>query len=54
VLSYADAYVILVVLFVGIVFLLPWMRRVRVDQTGPKTTRVASDSAEAVSGAAAD
>jgi DHA2 family multidrug resistance protein len=54
VLSYADAYVILVVLFVGIVFLLPLMRRVRVDQTGPKTTRVAGDSAEAVSGAAAD
>jgi hypothetical protein len=54
VLAYADAYVFLVILFVGIVFLLPWMRRVRVDQTGPKAARPAGDRAEAVSGAAAD
>ena len=54
VLAYADAYVFLVILFVGIVFLLPWMRRVRVDQTGPKATRPAGDRAEAVAGAAAD
>ena len=35
-LAYADVYVILVVLFTGILFLLPWMRRVRIDQAGPK------------------
>ena len=34
VLAYIDAYMVLVVLF--IVFLLPWMRRVRADQTGPR------------------
>ncbi len=35
VLAYADAYVVLLVLFGGIILLLPFMRRVRVDQTGP-------------------
>jgi MFS transporter, DHA2 family, multidrug resistance protein len=38
VLAYADAYVVLLVIFVGIILLLPFMRRVRADQTGPKTT----------------
>jgi DHA2 family multidrug resistance protein len=35
VLAYEDVYVFLVVLFVGLLFLIPWMRRVRADQTGP-------------------
>ena len=35
VLAYGDVYVLLVVLFVGLLFLIPWMRRVRADQTGP-------------------
>ena len=54
VLAYADAYVVLVILFVGIVLVLPLMRRVRVDQTGPKAARPAVGRAEAGSAAAAD
>jgi hypothetical protein len=38
VLAYSDVYVVLVVLFVGLLFLIPWMRRVRADQTGPAAT----------------
>jgi DHA2 family multidrug resistance protein len=38
VLAYGDAYMILLVLFGGIILLLPLMRRVRVDQTGPKAS----------------
>jgi DHA2 family multidrug resistance protein len=34
VLAYGDAYVMLVVLFVGLLFVVPLMRRVRVEQTG--------------------
>jgi DHA2 family multidrug resistance protein len=34
--AYVDNYVMLTVLFVGILFMLPWLRRVRVDQTGPR------------------
>ena len=37
VLAYGDAYVLLLILFGGIILLLPFMRRVRVDQTGPKS-----------------
>ena len=36
VLAYIDVYMLLVVLFTAILFLLPLMRRVRVDQTGPR------------------
>lgn len=36
VLAYLDVYMLLTVIFVGVLFLLPWMRRVRVEQTGPK------------------
>jgi hypothetical protein len=36
VLAYIDAYMVLVVLFTGILFLRPWMQRVRADQTGPR------------------
>jgi hypothetical protein len=35
VLAYADIYILLVFLFVGLLFLIPWMRRVRADQTEP-------------------
>jgi DHA2 family multidrug resistance protein len=35
VLSYADAYVLLLGLFLGLILLLPWMRRVRPDASGP-------------------
>ena len=35
VLAYRDLYVILTLLFTAVVFLLPWMRRVRVEQTEP-------------------
>ena len=38
VLAYSDVYVFLVVLFIGLLFLIPWMRRIRADQTGPATT----------------
>jgi DHA2 family multidrug resistance protein len=48
VLAYADAYVVLVAIFVGIILLLPFMRRVRVDQTGPKAGRGAPARAEPV------
>jgi hypothetical protein len=34
--AYADVYVILVFLFTGILLLIPWMRRVRAEQTGPQ------------------
>jgi DHA2 family multidrug resistance protein len=30
--AYVDTYVVLVVLFTGILFMLPWLRRVRIDQ----------------------
>ena len=33
VLSYVDVYLLLVVLFIGLLFLIPWMRRIRTDQT---------------------
>ena len=36
VLAYIDAYMMLVVLFAGILLLLPWLRRVRVEHTGPR------------------
>jgi DHA2 family multidrug resistance protein len=36
VLAYRDIYVFLTVLFTAVIFLLPWMRRVRVEQTGPQ------------------
>jgi MFS transporter, DHA2 family, multidrug resistance protein len=32
VLAYIDVYLLLVVLFVGLLFLVPWMRRIRTDQ----------------------
>jgi DHA2 family multidrug resistance protein len=35
-LAYIDVYSVLVVMFTGVLFLLPWMRRVRVEQTGPR------------------
>jgi DHA2 family multidrug resistance protein len=42
VLAYADVYVILVVLFTAVVFTLPLMRRVRVEQTGSSRDRAAA------------
>jgi len=36
VLAYIDVYMLLVVLFTGILFILPLMRRVRADQAGPR------------------
>jgi DHA2 family multidrug resistance protein len=39
VLSYADVYVVLVILFVAILFILPVMRRVRAEQTGPRAAQ---------------
>src|SRR4029079_14627712 len=38
VLAYGDVYLLLVVLFTGLLFLIPWMRRVRADQTGPSAS----------------
>jgi DHA2 family multidrug resistance protein len=35
-LAYIDTYVMLVVLFTGLLLMLPWLRRVRVDQPGPR------------------
>jgi DHA2 family multidrug resistance protein len=35
-LAYIDTYAVLVVLFTGLLLMLPWLRRVRLDQTGPK------------------
>ena len=52
VLAYADAYFVLLILFGGIILLLPFMRRVRVDQTGPKTTAKAAARPEAIPEAA--
>ncbi len=39
VLAYSDVYILLVVLFIGLLFLIPLMRRVRPDQTGPAVER---------------
>jgi DHA2 family multidrug resistance protein len=36
VLAYVDVYMVLVVMFTAILFMLPWMRRVRIDQTAPR------------------
>jgi hypothetical protein len=36
--AYADVYLMLTVIFGAIILLLPWMRRIRVEQTGPKPT----------------
>jgi len=38
VLAYEDVYVILVFLFSALLFLIPWMRRIRSDHTGQATT----------------
>ena len=42
VLAYGDAYLLLTVVFSAVILLLPWMRRVRVEQTDqrPSTARV--------------
>ena len=42
------------VAYLNCAYMSPLMRRVRVDQTGPKAARPAEGRAEAVSGAAAD
>src|SRR6185436_5937536 len=44
VLSYADAYIVLVGLFIAIICLLPWLRRVRAD-SGPTASRPAPRAA---------
>jgi MFS transporter, DHA2 family, multidrug resistance protein len=36
VLAYGDVYALLVALFVGLLFLIPWMHRVRAEHTGPE------------------
>ena len=36
VLAYGDAYFMLTVVFSAVILLLPWMRRVRMEQTGPR------------------
>ena len=38
VLAYGDVYIFLVALFLVLLLLIPWMRRVRADQTGPATS----------------
>ena len=45
VLAYIDVYWLLVVLFSGVLFLLPWLRRVRVDQTGPRPRKAEGEEA---------
>jgi len=42
----------LTVLFVGILFMLPWLRRVRVDQTGPRQPEKADGRVEGLPAAA--
>jgi DHA2 family multidrug resistance protein len=42
-LAYIDVYSMLVVMFTGILFLLPWMRRVRLDQAGPRPGKEEAD-----------
>ena len=36
VLAYDDAYSMLTVVFSAVILLLSWMRRVRIEQTGPR------------------
>jgi MFS transporter, DHA2 family, multidrug resistance protein len=36
ILAYGDAYVLLTIIFSSVILLLPFMRRVRVEQTGPR------------------
>ena len=50
--AYVDNYVMLTVLFVGILFMLPWLRRVRVDQTGPQKPEKADGRVEGLPAAA--
>jgi MFS transporter, DHA2 family, multidrug resistance protein len=38
VLAYGDVYLMLTVIFTAVVLLLPWMRRIRVEQTGPEAS----------------
>ena len=38
VLAYGDAYFMLTIVFSGVILLLPWMRRVRVEQTEQRPT----------------
>ena len=38
VLAYSDVYILLVFLFIGLLFLIPWMRRVRAEQTDTTTS----------------
>jgi DHA2 family multidrug resistance protein len=52
VLSYADVYVVLVFLFAGILFILPCMRRVRAEQTGPRAAQPRSQVDRVVESAA--
>ena len=53
VLAYIDVYMLLVVLFTGILFILPLMRRVRADQAGPRKQESAG-GVEGLSAAASD
>ncbi|HYE93416.1 MAG TPA: hypothetical protein VEA38_20455, partial [Terriglobales bacterium] len=53
-LAYVDVYVLLVGLFTFILFMLPWMRRVRIDQTGPKTPAKPDGRVEGLPAAATD
>ena len=41
VLAYGDIYILLVFLFTALLFLIPWMRRIRADQTGPAAKEAA-------------
>ena len=38
VLAYGDVYLMLTVIFGAVVLLLPWMRRIRLEQTGPQAS----------------
>ena len=38
VLAYGDVYLMLTAIFTAVVLLLPWMRRIRVEQTGPQAS----------------
>jgi len=53
-LAYVDVYVLLAGLFTLILFMLPWMRRVRIDQSGPRTPTKSGGRVEGLPAAATD
>jgi MFS transporter, DHA2 family, multidrug resistance protein len=53
-LAYVDTYVMLVVLFTALLFLLPWLRRVRAEPTDLKAERSSEGRVEGLPAAATD